>query len=564
MNPDFPGTAQFHPSPAEDDARRIATLFQLVPRSMAITAATAVLAAVTLSGDLPAGVLSAWLGTALVICAVRYGLYLAHARDALRLAPRQWENAIACGALAMGCAWAALTVLGPLPAAKTLFVALVLAVAAQSSTGILSSSARAFSAFAVPVTIALAALLFRESGGITAPVAIIAALFVFALATAFLEMRRAQLNFLRDARLNEESFRQQRLIFDAVHTGIAVTRNRIITDFNPRAAAMFGYTREELIGKPSRILFYDDATWEHAGRHAFPTLYAGKTFHAELTLRAKSGAPVTCETSMDALTPGRPDTGIVVMMNDVTERRRLESSLKAALVQQQAVFDNAPVGIAFTRDRKLVICNERMLSMFGYALEELVGRDGRWLYADEAQWSARNREIAEAFARGQQVAFQEAFVTKNGSTLWCQMRGSQVQASDGAWGTAVFTFADISERKRMEETLRESREQLDLVIQASLTGIWDWNIAARELTLSPRYCEILGHPRNAKPADFGPMSALVHPDDQAAARAAFIRHLKSHEPVSHVARLKHFNGSWRWLRVDGMCLHGPDGRATRS
>ncbi|MBL8521957.1 MAG: diguanylate cyclase [Betaproteobacteria bacterium] len=547
-----------------DDARRVAVLLRLMPRSMALNATVSVITALMLSPDLPAGVLGMWLGVALLVTAARYSLYLLHRKAPQRFRPAQWDAAAAAGAFAMGCTWASLTLLGPLPASKTLFIALVLCFAAQSSTGILSASARAFAAFVIPVVVALLALLFREFGGLTWPGALVALLFAFVLVTTFLDLRRAQANSLHEARVQAESFRQQRLIFEAVQTGIALTRDRVITDFNPRAAAMFGYTREELIGKSSRVLFFDDATWEQAGQQAFATLFAGKTFRAEVTLRAKDGTPVTCELSMDALTPGRPDTGIVIMMNDVTERRRLEVSLKDALAQQQAVFDNAPVGIAFTRERKLALCNERMLAMFGYTLEEIQGRDGSWLYADQASWKARGVEIAQAFARGEQVSFQEAFVTKQGQPIWCQVRGSQIESSSGTWGTAVFTFADVGERKRMEESLRESREQLDLVIRASMAGTWDWDIAADVTTISPRFAEILGFAPDTPAAEIVPLAARIHPEDREQALRDFARHLKSREPVRSVLRLRARDGSYRWVNADGISQHGPDGRAVRS
>jgi diguanylate cyclase (GGDEF)-like protein/PAS domain S-box-containing protein len=564
MKPDSTGPFQFDRSPAADDAHRIATLLRLVPRSMAITAATAILVAVILSGDLPAAVLGMWLGIALLICVMRFGIYAAHAKDPSLFAPRQWENVIACGAFAMGATWAALTLLGSLPAPKTLFVGLVLAVAVQSSSGILSVSARSFAAFATPVAIALAALLFRESGGVTVAGAIIVVLFVFALATAFLEMRRAQLNFLREARLHEESFRQQRLIFEAVQSGIAVTRNRVISDFNARATRMLGYTHEDLIGKSSRELFFDDETWKSEGAKAFQAMADGQMYHAELTLKAKNGAPVACEMSMGALTPRNTNAGVVIMFNDITERKRLEASLKEALTQQQAVFDNAPVGIVFTRDRKVVTCNERMLAMFGYQLADVVGRDGRGLYPQEDTWRQRNEDIARAFARGEQAAFQEAFVTRTGETLWCQVRAAQVEASDGAWGTAVFTFADINDRKRMEETLRESREQLDLVVRASRAGMWDWNLASGETSLSPRFAEILGFRPDTPVSAIIPLAERVHPEDRDAALKQFVRHLKSRDPVRCELRLRAQDGSYRWINADGITEQGPDGKAVRS
>lgn len=564
MTQGAPPTSDLRPAAGHDQAQRVAAILRLTPRSQALTAVACAISAITLAGDIHTGTVVMWLATALIVCAGRYAIFLAHRSNATRLSPELWENTAACGAFAMGCTWAALTMLGPLPGAKILFVALVLCFAAQSSTGVLSASLRNFAAFVIPVTLALLALLFREFGGISASGIVIAILFGVAMVTTFLEMRRTQLNVLAEARQYEDSFRQQRLIFDCVQSGIAITREKAIVDFNPRAAAMFGYEREELIGRLTRVFFFDDKTWEDLAEQAYARIRSGHTFQTEMTLRAKNGAPVICEMTMDGLSPTHPEDGLIIMFTDVTERRRLEFAVRAALAQQQAVFDNAPIGIAFTSERKLVICNERMLSMFGYQMDEIVGRDGRWLYADEKNWEVRNQEIADAFARGEQVAFQEAFVTKTGQTVWCQVRGSQVEAAAGVWGTAVFTFADIGERKRMEQSLRESREQLDLVIRASMVGTWDWNIATDETVLSHRFAQILGFPADTPASALMPLASRIHPEDREFALAQFVRHLKSEEPVRSELRLRAKDGSYRWINADGISQHGPDGRAVRS
>ena len=550
-------------APEAGRIQRIEILLRLVSRSSVLSAAACVLAGAMLYGVVPASGLVAWLAAALLVCAVRFQTYRVYLRNPSRWPERRWDQVALSGALAMGVAWGLLPLLGTLPLTQSILVAMLLCFVAQAATNVLALNPAAFAAFAIPLAAGMSWMVYLVIGVTWFGTGLLV-LFLVALLGSFRENRHTQLEAIELARAHEQSFRRQRLIFDTAQTGIALTRNRIIADFNPFAAELLGYSRDELIGQSTRIFFHDTESWEALGNAAFPLLVQGIAYHGEVTLRTKAGAPLACEMSIDSLTPGQPDDGIVIMLKDVTERRRLEASLREALAQQQGIFDYAPVGIVFTRDRKLVTCNERMLSMFGYDFEDIVGREGRWLHASDDAWVHRNQQIVQAFSRGEHVLYEEAFKTKSGGILWCRVRGAQIKAGSGADGSAVFTFADIGDSRRMEERLRESRDQLDMVIHASRAGIWDWRPETNDLHFSARFIEILGEPPGTAPNTLLPIHERVHPEDRRGLREALIRHLKSKAPVSHVLRIRTRAGQVRWVQADGIAVHNEQGRAIRS
>jgi diguanylate cyclase (GGDEF)-like protein/PAS domain S-box-containing protein len=115
--------------------------------------------------------------------------------------------------------------------------------------------------------------------------------------------------------------------------------------------------------------------------------------------------------------------------------------------------------------------------------------------------------------------------------------------------------------------LARSEERYSLAIRAANDGIWDWDLIARTLYLSPRWYAILGRAGGGQPVrDVDPAFGLtvVHPGDVQRVRAAIQGHLSGQTPHLHVEhRMRHADGGWRWVLTRGLAIRGPDGAPTR-
>jgi diguanylate cyclase (GGDEF)-like protein/PAS domain S-box-containing protein len=112
--------------------------------------------------------------------------------------------------------------------------------------------------------------------------------------------------------------------------------------------------------------------------------------------------------------------------------------------------------------------------------------------------------------------------------------------------------------------LSESQERYELAVHAASDGIWDWDLLGDRIYFSPRWHAILGRPEQTDDADPVGWFNLVHHDDVVRLRAAIDAHLdgrSSHLEVEH--RMRHTDGSWRWVLTRGLAIRGPDGRVTR-
>jgi len=109
-----------------------------------------------------------------------------------------------------------------------------------------------------------------------------------------------------------------------------------------------------------------------------------------------------------------------------------------------------------------------------------------------------------------------------------------------------------------------SQQRYVLVARAVNDGIWDWDQQTGQVYFSPRWQEILGRPESSGDADPTAWFGLVHPDDLPRLRAAIDAHLRgrtSHLQSEH--RMRHADGTWRWVLTRGLAIRDAKGTATR-
>jgi diguanylate cyclase (GGDEF)-like protein/PAS domain S-box-containing protein len=121
----------------------------------------------------------------------------------------------------------------------------------------------------------------------------------------------------------------------------------------------------------------------------------------------------------------------------------------------------------------------------------------------------------------------------------------------------------VSQQRAIRD-LAHSEERYALAVRAANDGIWDWDLRTGQIYFSPRWHAILGEPESAGHSDPEAWFELVHPDDLLRLRAAIDAHLGGHTPhLESEHRMRHTDGSWRWVLTRGLAIRGLDSQATR-
>ncbi|MDQ6680041.1 MAG: PAS domain S-box protein, partial [Pseudomonadota bacterium] len=135
----------------------------------------------------------------------------------------------------------------------------------------------------------------------------------------------------RDVTATERTRLEHAAILERASIGIAFTRDRLFVQVNPRFEDMFGWAPGELAGKPGAVVWPGESDYAEVARLAGPLLSTGQRFEVERQMQRKDGSVFWCRILAQVVNPSHPSQGGTIwIVDDVTERRRLDQALAAA------------------------------------------------------------------------------------------------------------------------------------------------------------------------------------------------------------------------------------------
>lgn len=184
----------------------------------------------------------------------------------------------------------------------------------------------------------------------------------------------------------------------------------------------------------------------------------GQAYQTEIQVRQYDGTLIWISLSGKAVSPRDLTQGTVWVMMDITRRKELEAELVRTSSEREAILNSALVGIVLSVTRRHEWVNEKFAEMMGYPRAELIGRSSMHLHINVAAWEDFGRLAREELKRHGTYACERQLRRRNGDLFWVQMGGSCLQPNDPDAGV-IWTFLDITERKKSEEDTREALEQ---------------------------------------------------------------------------------------------------------
>ena len=147
-------------------------------------------------------------------------------------------------------------------------------------------------------------------------------------------------------------------------------------------------------------------------------------------------------------------------------------------------------------------------------------------------------------------------------TLICE-KGEELQNED-LMELYVQLVGMFVSRKESEEELKKSHERYMLAVEGNHDGIWDWDIKTDKLFLSKRWKDIVGYADNELENSIGVFESLIHPDDKERVEKYIQIYLQGEfRHYSIEFRMKHKNGSYRWILGRGEALYDKNGKPYR-
>jgi PAS domain S-box-containing protein len=334
----------------------------------------------------------------------------------------------------------------------------------------------------------------------------------------------------------------------------------------------FGVKREDALGRrrrelpgwtgdPQRIADADEI--ERLDRE---TLARGPGYIAEPqeTLRLGRHYLITRRALFDSL--GKP-IGVLSAGIDMTERREQDEQLRNQFKFINDLVESVPVSVAMrdTEGRYLLV-NRTWEQYFGARREDVLGHTVRGR-VPEPMASALLALDQKVLARGAGAMLREDDYEYRGRR-YTQTRSVMADAQDKVLGVLIASL-DTTTRYEMELALEHERERLQLLVRATKAGFMDWDARTDTAVYSERFKEMLGYPPDADTSAWPLLLDRMHPDDREPMRNAFRAMLhrvsstgeRLHGPLEY--RLRKADGSYLWVRGEGIARIGEGGRTER-
>ncbi|RME49344.1 MAG: diguanylate cyclase, partial [Deltaproteobacteria bacterium] len=123
---------------------------------------------------------------------------------------------------------------------------------------------------------------------------------------------------------------------------------------------------------------------------------------------------------------------------------------------------------------------------------------------------------------------------------------------------------DITERRTMEEALRRSEERYALAAMGAKDGLWDWDLPANKIYVSPRWNVMVGNAEVEGVLDREAWFGFVHPEDRAPLRRKIARRISENaRHIENEHRILHRSGYPIWVHFRGLIVRDSEGRTVR-
>jgi PAS domain S-box-containing protein len=218
----------------------------------------------------------------------------------------------------------------------------------------------------------------------------------------------------------------------------------------------------------------------------------------------------------------------------------------------ERLFKNNPALMALSKrsDDRLVDVNDAFLKTLGYTRHDVIGKQlaELSLFADPEQ---ERFLVQEIIAKKSVKDLKLHLRGKDGGIRECLYSGEPIQSQGNSYFLSVMN--DITEITQIEEKLRNERQRLSNVLEATCVGTWECNVQTGEITVNERWAEIAGYRLDElQPVTLESWMATAHPDDLPGALKRLEKHLTGELPNHDCEyRRRHKDGHWVWVQDQG-------------
>lgn len=331
-----------------------------------------------------------------------------------------------------------------------------------------------------------------------------------------------------------------------------------ITDINPAFERQAEMSKEQILGKSCCEVLGQDSG-------IMLEVYKKVVENGESVFFEAAVEPLKKYFSVAVYKSG--DNGFATIFVDLTEKKAAEAELKENEARWRRAIVGAPIPIMiFDEDGKVIQISSGWTRFSGYTEDEIPTLFDWTEKAYGKRKKVRTEYVDQLFDNFKTEKNGEWIITaKDGTKRIWDFQATPLGKSSTGKRVMLSLAIDITERKRADEKLRESEQQLQFVLKGSQLGFWDWDLEADKVTRNDRWAEMLGY--SAKEIEFSvdQWSDLIHPEDRENAIKSIQNHLEGKTEIHRTEyRMKHKDGHYIWVLDQAQAVkRNADGKVIR-
>ena len=263
-------------------------------------------------------------------------------------------------------------------------------------------------------------------------------------------------NEVKERQRAEAALQQQLAAVEAARDGITIVNSaQEYTYLNQAHLKLYGYdSSTQLLGKTWRELYYPDEI-RRLEQDIFPILSRQGHWHGEAIGKRRDESTYFQEVSLTSTADG----GLICVCRDITERKLAEAEIIRSKDLLEALFNESADALFLVNPETLLIadCNQRAVELFeATSKDELLNIEGHTLQKQSFTPEQLNSIVDELEFKGF-WSLELEYVTKKGKLFWGNLAAKPINVA--GQNINLVRVTDITERKRVEEALRESLER---------------------------------------------------------------------------------------------------------
>jgi PAS domain S-box-containing protein len=275
-----------------------------------------------------------------------------------------------------------------------------------------------------------------------------------------LEKMSLKLQEMEEALQKSES-RYQALFRDNPTMIVTLDADLTMLTVNPICACQLGYKIAELEGRSVLMLFHEDDRQAVIEQLRKCLHNPDQVFRWQFRKIRKDGELLWVEETAQAIHDLSGNLNLLVVCQDITERKQMEEDLRESEERFRATFNQAAVGIGHVApDGRWLRINQKYCDVVGYTEEEFNSLTIKDItHPDDLETSMQHYQLLLE-GKLENYSLEKRYIRKDGSTIWVNLTASMVFGANGKPIFAVGVVEDISKRKRAEEEIRRLNESL--------------------------------------------------------------------------------------------------------